>query len=266
MNLYNDQFSDKHDLTRVSQPTKILIIASTGRSGSHMLGHILHKTNYFGFPLEYVNPSNLLEWKKRFGKSTLNEVLSEIQQRRTSPNGVFGIKIHYSHIKQFGGFDRLSEMFPEAYFVHLTRKNVLKQAVSLSIAEQTGVWISGQKPTNNNPQYSFSNIDRALRNILLDSTSWKYTLEANGCNYIEMDFEHVRSNIPSSVKEIAEFMKIEINIDQIPKEQITKKQSNAINSEWEQKFLADYEEVELIKEKVSLSSRLKKFVYRQLGV
>ncbi|EDX85301.1 hypothetical protein S7335_3000 [Synechococcus sp. PCC 7335] len=65
-----------------------------------MLEHALYRTNSFGFPLEYANPHNPVEWNRRFNTDSLPRALAEIQQRRTSPNGVFSIKVHYSHIKQ----------------------------------------------------------------------------------------------------------------------------------------------------------------------
>jgi len=244
MYLYEDQFSDKHDFPKVEKPSKILIIASTGRCGSHMLGHALHKTNSFGFPLEYTNPTNLLEWKRRFKEDDFYEALTLIQQRRTSPNGVFGIKIHYPHIKQFGGFDNLVKLFPNAYYILLSRKDVLKQAVSLSIASQTGVWISGQKPINNNPTYSYKHIDECLRETILNNSSWRYTLAASGCNYIELDFDHVRNNLTESLENIAEFVDIEITPNQIPKELVTKMQSKSINKEWKRKFIVDFNKID----------------------
>lgn len=240
MHLYEDQFSESHDFPKVEVPSKILIIASTARSGSHMLGHALYKTNKFGFPLEYVNPGNLAEWKRRLNIDDLHEVMAELQRRRTSPNGVFSIKIHYDQIKQFGGFANLVKRFPNAYYVVLSRNDVLKQSVSLSIASQTGVWISGQKPMNVNPQYSFSNIDRCLRKTILDNASWRYTLAASGCNYIEMDFDHVRHNLVQSIKDIASFIEIELNESEIPNDHVTKKQSNDINSEWAEKFISEF--------------------------
>lgn len=245
MHLYQEQFLENHDFPRVTKPSKVLIIASTGRSGSHMLGHALHENKNFGFPLEYVNPGNIAEWKRRLGKDDFKEVLSEIQQRRTSQNGVFGIKIHYSHIKMFGGFDQLKEMFPDAFYVLLTRKDVLKQAISLSIAGQTGVWISGQEPVTDNPQYNFKDIDKCLSETICENASWRYILAANKCNHIEMSFDFVRNNLASSIEQIAKFMDIEVALDSIPKEQITKKQSNNINNEWEKRFLSDYNESEL---------------------
>ena len=239
MNLYEDQFSQEYDFPIVETPSKILIIASTGRCGSHMLGHALHKTEAFGYPLEYANLANLNEWKKKLKTADLQETIAELKKRRTSTNGVFGIKIHYSHIKQFGGFEKVLECFPDAYYILLSRENVLKQAVSLSIASQTGGWISGQKRVCNDPKYDFNHIDESLRNIILDNASWRYTLAANGCNYIEMDFDNICNNLADSLESIASFVGCKIDKTKIPKEQITKKQSNQRNTEWVAQFIAD---------------------------
>lgn len=240
MHLYEDQFSESHDFPRVETPSKILIIASTARCGSHMLGHALYKTNRFGFPLEYANPVNLPEWKRRLRIDDLQGVMAEIQRRRTSPNGVFGIKLHYTHIKQFGGFDNVINCFPNAHYILLLRKDLLEQAVSLSIAGQTGVWISGQKAVNDNPQYDFSHIDMCLRETILNNSSWRYTLAASGCNYIEMDLNDVRHNLVQSINDIASFIGIEIDPSEIPPEPVTKKQSDLMNAEWAKKFISDF--------------------------
>jgi LPS sulfotransferase NodH len=239
MNLYEDQFSQAYDFPIVENPSKILIIASTGRCGSHMLGHALHKTEAFGFPLEYANLANFNEWKKKLKTADLQETIAELKKRRTSTNGVFGIKIHYSHIKQFGGFKKVLEYFPDAYYILLSRENVLKQAVSLSIASQTGEWIAGQKRMCNDPKYDFNQIDESLRNIILDNSSWRYTLAANGCNYIEMDFDDICNNLADSLENIASFVGCKIDKTKIPQEQITKKQSNQRNIEWVAQFIAE---------------------------
>ena len=86
---------------------------------------------------------------------------------------MFGIKIHNPHIKQFGGFDKLVKFFPDASYVLLSRKDVLMQAVSLSISCQAGVWIPGQKSQNDNPEYSFSHIEKYLRQTILSNSSWR---------------------------------------------------------------------------------------------
>ena len=81
MHLYKEQFLEEHDYPRVSKPTKVLIIASTERCGSHMLGHALHNTHAFGFPLEYANPANLKKWKEKSAKKipTAFDVYSPVE-------------------------------------------------------------------------------------------------------------------------------------------------------------------------------------------
>lgn len=264
MHLYEDQFSESHDFPRIEKPSKVLIIASTARCGSHMLGHALHQTSRFGFPLEYANPVNLSEWKKRLGIFDFQEVMTELQRRRTSPNGIFGIKIHYPHIRQFGGFQNLVRLFPNAYYVLLSRKDVLRQAVSLSIAGQTGVWISGQKSVNDNPEYDFKNIENSLRQTILNNSSWRYILSASGCNYIEMDFDHVRYNLVQSIEQIACFLDIDIDLSQMPKVQVTTKQSSDINKEWAIRFISEFNKSDelLSNVKPSLIERIKGKVKR----
>ncbi|WP_052750190.1 Stf0 family sulfotransferase [Arsukibacterium sp. MJ3] len=205
-----------------------------------MLGHALHNTGSFGFPLEYANPANLAEWKKRLHIDNLKDVIKEIEKRRPSPNGVFAIKIHYSHIYIFGGFSKLTELFPNAYFLLLSREYVLKQAVSLSIASQTGVWISGQKSVNENPVYSFKHIYSCLRETILDNSSWRYSLAASKSNYLEFNFDDVRNNIVQSIEKIANFTGVDINTSDIPSLPVTKKQSNSINKEWLVRYVSDF--------------------------
>lgn len=259
MHLYKDQFSETHDFPRQERPDKTLVIASTPRCGSHMLGHTLHQTGCFGFPLEYANPANLQEWKRRIETESTERVIRELTQRRTSPNGVFGIKLHYTHISVLGGFDGVQALFPEAYYVLLSREGVLKQAVSLAIARQTGVWIAGQEPKNSNPpEYRFEQIEKCLREVILDNASWRYTLAANGCNYIEMDFDSVRKNLGASVHTIADFMGVQLDENLAQEEHVTARQGNRLNDEWVAQFVRDFENSsnELVSPDPGLKQRL----------
>lgn len=239
MSLYHEQFLEKHDLPE-SEVKKVLIIASNPRCGSHMLGHSLYETGCFGFPLEYVNPVNLAEWKKRFNVSSVKEVINELKKRRTSANGVFAIKLHYSHIQELGGFEYAQKLFPDAYYLLLTRRNLLKQAISYAIAKQTGVWIDGQESRNDNPVYHYEQVESCLKETIKDNASWQYLLSASGCRVIDMDFDRVKNNIPESINRIAEFMEVEVEQSEIPAQPVTQKQSKSINQTWERQFKADF--------------------------
>ena len=60
--VYEEQFDAALDTGGV--PARTLIIASTPRSGSHMLGHSMIETGVMGRPFEYVAPRNLARWKE----------------------------------------------------------------------------------------------------------------------------------------------------------------------------------------------------------
>jgi trehalose 2-sulfotransferase len=239
MNLYEDQFSKGHDFPIVEKPNKILVIASTGRCGSHMLGHALYNTNSFGFPLEYANRGNLARWQQRFATDNFAKVMTAIQQHRTSENGVFSIKVHYNHLQQFGGFGHFKSMFPNAKYILLSRHDVLKQAVSLAIANQTGVWIAGQQPVNEHPVYNAEEITYCLRQTIQFNASWRFILAASGVDYIEMEFNEIKRDLAGSIAKIAEFVGTEVST--IPDKQATEKQSNALNIEWTRRFLQDFD-------------------------
>lgn len=221
-----------------------------------MLGHALHTTGSFGFPLEYTNPANFKEWQRLLKKETLPEVIDELQARRTSDNGVFSIKIHYSHLKMYGGFNGLRALFPDAYYVLLSRKDVLKQAVSLSIAAQTGIWITGQKAKSDNPKYDYLGIKNCLKNTILEQASWRYTLAASGSNFLEMNFDEIKSDIPAAVSQVASFMDVGLISEKMPLKPVTQQQSNELNAEWLTRFLQDHTHDSLVKTSRFLSLKV----------
>jgi LPS sulfotransferase NodH len=207
-----------------------------------MLAHSLHQTGAFGFPLEYANPAYWKEWMRILGTSGFEETFREIVRRRTAPTGIFGIKVHYWQLRSFGGFFAMQRFLPNPRYVLLTRRNIVKQAVSWSIASQTGVWIQGQEPIARVPRYDFEDIDWRLRRTLVYSAQWRYTLAANGCRYLEFVFEDMVDDIGSVVAKIANFMNVSLDEPRIPHRATTKKQATTINVEWEKRFLQEHDD------------------------
>jgi len=262
-NLYEDQFNAKYNFGACEKVKKTLIIASTPRCGSHLLGHSLYETKQFGFPLEYVQPANLDKWKIIYKTDNTSVALDQIEQHRTSPNGVFSIKIHYHQLSQLGGFNGLLKRYKNPYIMLLTRSDALNQAVSLSIARQSGVWIAGQLPKNYNITYNYDDINYCLRRTLLDNAAWRYLLASSTADYIELDFAQVKTDLNNCVVKIADFMQLEnFNIKE-PVKHATKVQSNAINKEWIEKFKSDKRtqdillDVDKVLDKKSIASKVK---------
>ena len=124
-------------------------ILSSPRSGSTLLSRMLYETGLAGDPQEYFNPPIIALAQEQSGKEVLqlNEYLKLMEARRTSPNGIFGMKFHYSQLlgvlkakqanetarRLLASFDKL---------IWIRRRDRLMQGISQAIAQQTQVWSS----------------------------------------------------------------------------------------------------------------------------
>lgn len=220
-----------------------LVIASTGRSGSHFLGHILSDTGLIGSPFEYYHPQNIKEWHRRLGTNNVDELTCKLKEIRTSElTGIFSTKLHYSQFKFLGESPEFFESLGNTRFIYIKRKDVLGQAISMVIARQTGQWISDQTANNISPVYSFDEINYELKNILIDNASWEHYFNTNGIVPCEIIFEDLLRDTELEIRKIAKYLNININFSKAKDDAFkgkTAKQSNDINSLWKDRFLSD---------------------------
>ena len=240
MNLYLDQFSKVHNFEPTTEPRRYLVLATTARSGSHMLGHLLYSTGRLGFPLEYVNPANLRRWKDLLTTKDLDTTLDRLKRLRTTPNGVFSIKMHYPQFQQFNGLPHLERCFPGAVFVLLSRRALVKQAVSYAIAEQTGVWIDGQRGNGRSPTYNFDLIARCLNNIVVENAAWRYFLNATGRRFVELEFESMKENLADAVNSVFKLLGESPVNARGNLEPQTRPQTHSMTEDWVSRFVSQY--------------------------
>ncbi|ETJ48796.1 hypothetical protein X564_06910 [Pseudoalteromonas agarivorans] len=55
-----------------------------------------------------------------------------------------------------------------------------------------------------------------------------------------MNFDNVKNNMDKAISDIAKFMGVSVNIEDIPTEQVTSKQSNKLNKEWKERFCSEF--------------------------
>lgn len=238
MNLYQPQFSQELDLS-AKTPERTVLIASTPRCGSHMVGHALTRTGRLGVPYEYLNPANLAEWERRLGTTGAEVTLAEIQKRRTSPNGIFGIKAHFSHCASVGGPDRLFAALPGVRVVHLRRADILRQAISFAIARQTGVWISGQESTSDGAVFDGEMVNDCLNDIALQNARWTQAFAEVGIEPLNIYYEEAERDIAATVTAIARHAGVIGEGDAIDVAAPTTRQSRAGRTdEWIERYAA----------------------------
>lgn len=236
--IYPEQYNSNSDFPDYDGKIKPIVLAATPRSGSHFLGHLLYKTEKFGFPLEYINRRNFYYWKKRFKSSDTIDTINKIKKKRTSPNGVFSIKLHYRQLSLIGGFKSLLTLFPELKIILLERRDLLGQAISYVKAKQTDLWISGEQQIKK-PKYSFEEIVKAISIIFADKANWEMMLSIFNIDYLSIYHEDVKENYQMEIEKIFDYCSLKKDYNRNKIVPITKSQADQTNHVWREQFVHD---------------------------
>ncbi len=164
-----DLASADHDLPEwEGAPLRSILVCTHPRSGSTLLGEAMAFAGGLGAPLEYYHRGFRPAFERRWRTQGIDELRATLHRRRTAPSGVFSAKLFWVDIQEMAlevdperfkvlwgapaehltdetyreAWTALEPLFPNPVFVHLTRRDRLRQAVSQIVAQQTGLWRS----------------------------------------------------------------------------------------------------------------------------
>jgi LPS sulfotransferase NodH len=218
-----------------NSPKIMFMVCSTPRSGSHYFCHFLQSTGVFGYPLEYLNPANFRRWMERFGCQDPRETYHQIKTHRTSTNGVFGVKVHYSHL---AGLHVVEDKAYEYRPIQLLRRDKLGQAVSYERAAQTKAWISEMEPVGE-AVYDWESVYRKLLSILGDEAGWRAYFLSLNLNPLVIHYEDFLADPSAVVDQCCTYLNV-TPLDQQPKAAfLPSRQADGVNAEWLKRFLAE---------------------------
>lgn len=135
----------------------------------------------------------------------------------------------------------LSSFFPKLRYVYLRREDTVKQAISFSRAEQTGVWhIRGGHPGRDYPAPTFDReaISRAVRYINRAQESWRTYFDGCHVRPLEITYESLVEDIEEVVQEILHFVD-ERAIEALLPTSDLRKQSDAVTDEWAARYRSE---------------------------
>lgn len=134
-----------------------IIICATQRSGSSFFGEALAAQGGVGSVAEWFVPDMVAELKRRYSlplETGWDPFIRTLVDRETNEQGVFSAKIMWDTLDemltelrqtspqhQMMSYQELvAYYFPNPTYVFVTREDKLRQAVSLAISDQSGVW------------------------------------------------------------------------------------------------------------------------------
>jgi LPS sulfotransferase NodH len=221
------------------------LVCSAPRSGSWLLCTGLASTGLAGRPAEFLSYPYAEAYRRRTGRLRLPEYWQFLLQRRTSPNGVFGMKIHFDqfarNLKDAEAQQEFLEQFDRLIF--MTRRDKLAQAVSFLKARQTRVYhvALGESGENTGvaPDYSFSQIAEKLSNIAAQEALWLSLLSQCREKTIAVEYEDLVSDYVGTLQKVLIALDLGDAVAAVNPIPQVLRQHDRINSAWEEQFMTD---------------------------
>ncbi len=230
------------------KPAISYLIVSVQRSGTHLLGNLLRNTGIAGSPEEYFISRPGETWEERCGVASRAEYLAQVLERGTTANGVFGAVVMRNYfdrmlqllreIPEYRGLRAaqiLDAVFARPKYVWMRRRDRVAQAISLSIACQTGVWIQrkGETPKPRaTPRFEFKAIDEWCNRIAAQEQAWAEYFRENQIEPLVLFYEDVAASHRAATERVLEFLGLPLPGNLKFPELSTEKQANHTSAEW----------------------------------
>ena len=224
--------SDKHrrELSpeRDFPPTPVsmrYVILSSQRSGSTLLGRILFETKMAGDPQEYFNPPLLALERKRTGNAELsmNKFMQAMEKRRTSPNGVFGLKAHYGQLLSVFRATKPNENVVKFLrhankLIWIRRRDRIGQAISQAVALKTNVWSSEDSRFQREPDVKIHPFEliNTLKVVSRDDVGWEQLILAAKLQVLEVWYEDLVNDYENQARTVLRYLGVDKDVPVIP--------------------------------------------------
>jgi trehalose 2-sulfotransferase len=217
---------------------KSYIVASSYRSGSNYFCWELWRTGVLGAPVEFLNPYDALPvLMNRFKASSPGDYITKLIERRSSKNGVFGLKTHSHHFEVFlKQYPQLLEALAPVTFIHINRRNTLAQAVSMAKALQTDFWTSRIESERPPLQYDRELIAKCLEEVEQQELKWPRWFEAHGIEPFHVVYEDLLADTPKAIRSIVELLGVANDEPDDVLVPPTKRQGDGTNRDWIERF------------------------------
>jgi LPS sulfotransferase NodH len=150
-------------------------------------------------------PPRAPEHSSLIGLHSYRDHLDRSFELGTTPNGVFGAKLMWGNLPdlqqlagrlpefaRLGLYELLDALFGAPRYVWMTRRDKVRQAVSLWRALQTRSWRlehSGEEHDPNTLQYSYEGIDHLVQVLRGDDAAWGAFFAAGDIDVLTLSYE-----------------------------------------------------------------------------
>jgi len=193
-------------------------ICSIPRSGSTLLSYLLRDSGVMGVPHEYLHPTvHLPVLARRFqsirqdGTVDIDLYLRQLHKRRSTTNGIFGLKAHFSQLFPLLHIPAIAKSFEGAWLIRIRRRDLIRQAISYYTADVTGVWSTLDAASLADvppPEYNGVAISQYLSTILAEDEGWEGLLADRKSSVLNVWYEDLVSDTDRVCRAVCDHVRV----------------------------------------------------------
>jgi LPS sulfotransferase NodH len=240
----------------MTRPLGSYVICTLPRSGSYLLS----QTDYLGCPAEYYDDANRSYYNRLIGTEKArdyNIVFDYAMRIGTTPNGMFGAKVLWHqlhHLKQ--GFlrcgsyadwqpsDIIHRLLPAPRYIHLIRRDKLRQTISYCRAMDTGIWFSFADSTPATPgrraEYDATRIAYWLCMMQAWEQAWEREFARIAATVLTLYYEDLVADPIGTVVQIHNFLDMPVSVVLERLRPQLARQSGAESEAWARRYLQEH--------------------------
>ena len=216
-----------YDISENREPAFRYLICSSPRVGSTWFADLLTQSHCAGAPAEYLNPKVLKWGAQSQGPQNFNiwSFLSDVEKRRTSPNGVFGVKVHLAETLSAIP-ERARETFTSRFLAHfdrvifIKRRDKIYQAISAyrAFRQQTfNVRSEAEREAfkqraREMPVCPYE-LTQSLAMVVRQEKAWANALKKNKTEHTIIYYEDLLGTTLEEMARIFEYIGVESSLD-----------------------------------------------------
>lgn len=214
-------------------------IAMSSRTGSTLLSETLIR---YGLLVgEYFSLAHVKQMKQR-GVQDYGELCSRYAAEH-APNGAFGAKGTLQMLMPLFVAGEFPTGIPQWKFIYVTRLNLVRQAISIVVAEKTEAWDSRSKRNRelSDGDYSAAEIADRMRSILTGQAWLEFFFASYRIEPLRLTFEQIVADPSKVADHVADYCGLARNEEFARQEetQPLQSQTTELNLEWERRFRRD---------------------------
>jgi LPS sulfotransferase NodH len=214
---------------------------------------LLSGTGVAGRPREYFFDGDYSHLFEEFSVSDFPDYLKAVVERTPTANGVFGVKFMYYYLNDFiervnrlpkyharklKSFEVMSSVFARPKYIWLTRRDKVRQSVSLMRAVQSGIWHTFEDDkAERQPVLSEEFLDRALQSLVLQDSAWQEFFVEAGVTPLTLVYEDLVRSPEKAIQRICDYVEIPLQKNwTIDQEKTSRKLADATSEQFIQSY------------------------------